>query len=90
MLPLAYRIEWKPSALREFRKLSTDVAAAIRGHVERLSSVPRPPGCVKLAGFDRVYRVRVGAYRIIYEIDDAVLVVHVIRVRPRNESYRGM
>ena len=60
------------------------IASAIDG----LASVPRPPGSVKLTGAASVWRIRVGGYRILYEINDHRLVVLVIRIAKRSEAYR--
>lgn len=65
-------------------KLKRRIAAAIDG----LAINPRPPGCVKLAGEDAVWRVRVGDYRVLYEVNDNRLVVLVIRIAKRSEAYR--
>ncbi|HVU33556.1 MAG TPA: type II toxin-antitoxin system RelE/ParE family toxin [Opitutaceae bacterium] len=65
-------------------KLKRRIGATIDG----LAISPRPPGCVKLAGEDVVWRVRVGDYRILYEIHDDRLVVLVVRIAKRSEAYR--
>ena len=64
--------------------MKRQVAVAIDG----LAGNPRPSGCTKLAGEDIVWRVRVGAYRILCEIHDDRLVVLVIRIAKRSEAYR--
>jgi mRNA interferase RelE/StbE len=56
--------------------------------IDALTANPRPPGCVKLAGDESVWRVRVGSYRILYEIHEGRLVVLVIRIAHRREVYR--
>ena len=53
-----------------------------------LENDPRPPGSLKLQGGDELYRVRVGDYRIVYQIQDAVLVVLVVQIGHRREIYR--
>lgn len=55
--------------------------------VEALADEPRPQGCRKLVGSDDLYRIRVGDYRVIYSVDDRLLVVGVERVRHRKEVY---
>ena len=60
----------------------------IRSAIDKLASEPRPRGCAALAGEESVYRVRVGNYRILYEITDNRLVVHVIRVGHRSDVYQ--
>jgi mRNA interferase RelE/StbE len=60
----------------------------LRQAINDLSENPRPPGCVKLQGGQELYRIRVGDYRILYEIQDAALVVLVVRIGDRREVYR--
>jgi mRNA interferase RelE/StbE len=55
--------------------------------LERLTIVPRPPGCKKLARGDNEWRIRVGSYRIVYEIDDTARTVDVTRTAHRREVY---
>ena len=60
----------------------------IRAAIDLLAENPRPPNCVALQGETGVYRVRVGDYRIVYEVFDRVLVVQVVRIGHRREVYR--
>jgi mRNA interferase RelE/StbE len=55
--------------------------------LEKLASNPRPPGCKKLKGGDKEWRIRVGDYRVVYTIDDANSLVEVTRIRHRSEVY---
>ena len=82
-----YRLEIKRSAEREIRGLSKDVASRIVDAIRGLGTEPRGPGSRKLAGAEG-YRIRVGAYRILYSIDDAARVVTVVAVGHRREVYR--
>jgi mRNA interferase RelE/StbE len=83
-----YRILFAPAALRQFRKLSSQLQKRLRPHVDALADNPRPAGVVKLSGSDDIYRIRVGDYRIIYEIQDVGLVVLVLKVGNRREIYK--
>lgn len=83
-----YQIEWKPSALRELKRLDRQILSRIVDAVDSLSANPFPPGIKKLHGAERSYRMRVGDYRVIYEIVSSRLVVEVIRVRHRKDVYR--
>lgn len=56
--------------------------------MESLADDPMPVGCKKLFGSDHTYRIRVGDYRIVYDIQNARLIVFVIRVRHRRDVYR--
>ena len=85
----SYRILIKPSAAKELeavgsKKDRTGIVARIRS----LASDPRPPGCQKLSGSEK-YRVRQGACRVVYSIEDDELVVTIVRVAHRREAYRG-
>lgn len=83
-----YEIVFARSARKELQALSPDVAGRILEKVELLVSNPRPSGCKKLRGHSRLWRIRVGEYRIIYSIDDIKLVVDISVVRHRSEAYR--
>ena len=60
----------------------------VRAAIDLLADEPRPPNCVALAGEESVYRVSVGDYRILYEVIDSRLVIHVVRVCHRRDVYR--
>lgn len=83
----SYRVEVKPSAKKELERLSHQVIARITRRLEALASNPRPPGCKKLKGGDKEWRIRVGDYRVVYTIDDQELLVQATRVRHRSEVY---
>jgi len=84
----SYRVFIKRSAQKEIRDLpSLRVRRAIVARIQALADDPRPPGCVKLTGADK-YRIRQGAYRILYTIDGDRLVVLVVRVAHRKDAYR--
>ena len=84
----SYQIEWKRSARKELRKLPAQVIHHVVKKVESLASDPRPSGVRKLVGSEQLYRVRVGSYRIIYEIRDDVLIIVIVRVAHRKDVYR--
>ena len=67
---------------------SREIQRSLRPHIEALANQPRPTGAKKLKGRDDLWRIRVGDYRIIYEIRDRILVVLVVRVGHRREVYR--
>lgn len=80
----AYRIELRPAAARALGKLDRDVGLRIQGAIALLGQDPRPPTARALRGRPGM-RVRVGDYRIIYTIDDDVLVVVVVALGHRRE-----
>ncbi len=85
-----YKIEWKQSAKKELRKLEKATISRIIRVVEDLSSDPHPTGCRKLQGSEHLYRVRVGNYRVVYSVENEVLLIEIIRVGHRKEIYRRL
>ena len=83
-----YEVYLERTAERDLRKLTSQVFRRIMPHIVALAQNPRPSGCRKLVGSDNDWRIRIGEYRIIYDIDDAARKVRVYRVRHRSEAYR--
>ena len=83
-----YRIFIKPSALKEIEGIDrkADRQRVVR-RIRGLATDPRPPGCEKLSGRSK-YRVRQGSYRVIYSIEDDLLVIYVVKVGHRKDVYR--
>ncbi|MCK0115840.1 mRNA interferase RelE/StbE [Isoptericola sp. CG 20/1183] len=82
----AYRLEIQRRALKELGKLDAQVRRRISAAIDQLAGDPRPSGCKKLVGRD-AWRIRVGDHRVIYEIEDDVVLVRVVRVAHRREVY---
>lgn len=82
-----YRIELRPAALRALRKLDPQVRSRVQGVIALLAEDPRPPASRPLKGRPG-FRVRVGDYRIIYVIEDDVLLVVVVALGHRRDIYR--
>ena len=83
-----FQIEWKKSALRELKQLDRKIIPRVISVVESLSTDPFPSGARKLQGSDNTYRIRVGQYRIVYEIFQARIVIVILRVRHSKDAYR--
>ena len=75
-------------AEKELRRLSDEVHDRVIEGISTLAANPRPPGAKKLSGSTGNWRIRVGHYRVLYEIADAIRVVRVYRVRHRRDAYR--
>jgi len=86
-MPL-YAVTFARSARKELQSLPSTVAIRILDKIDILSSDPRPPGSKKLSGPVSLWRIRVGEYRVIYEINDKNLIIDVSVVRHRKEAYR--
>ena len=84
----SYRVDLTRSAEKDLRRIDRSQTVAIYNALESLEQEPRPHGVKKLVGADRTYRIRVGDYRIVYEIENDVLVVLVIRIAHRKDVYR--
>jgi mRNA interferase RelE/StbE len=82
-----YKIQIKRSAERDLRQLPASVFRRINRQIVALGSEPRPPGVRKLQGQMEGWRVRVGDYRILYQIDDAAQTVTIVRVKHRRDVY---
>ena len=85
-----YRIEFAPAADRDFRALAEDVRRRLRPRIDALAENPRPHGVETLEGEKSLHRIRVGDYRIIYQIQDDVLMVLVVRLGHRRDVYRKL
>ena len=83
-----YTIEFVRSARRELERLPSQAVARVIRRVRSLGENPRPRGSRKLVGEEITYRVRVGDYRVVYEVDDAEETVLVTRVRHRRDAYK--
>jgi len=86
---VAYEIKYRPAALRELNKIPADIRRRINSMIGMLSADPRPPGAAKMAGRDGFWRVRLGDYRVVYEIHDGNKVVRVFSVGHRSDIYRN-
>ena len=84
---MTYQVILPKSARKELDRLPDDVAGRILARLAGLATNPRPADCKKLKGRD-AWRIRVGDYRVIYEIHDRVLQIIVITVGHRREIYR--
>jgi mRNA interferase RelE/StbE len=82
-----YKIFIKKSAEKEIRKLEINVRRRVVNRIHKLATQPRGSGTEKLSSRE-AYRVRVGVYRIVYTIQDNILIVEVIKVAHRREVYR--
>lgn len=82
-----YRVEFSKRAEKDLRRIDSRYLSRLIETTEALGAEPRPPGTKKLVGSEHTYRLRVGDYRIIYEIEDDKLVILVVRVRHRQSAY---
>lgn len=85
----SYDVTLKPSVQKDLRPLPKSVVQRVIKRLEQLQEDPFPPGAEKLEGTERLYRIRVGDYRIIYEVDTQAKEITVHYIRHRREVYRA-
>lgn len=76
------------TAEKQLRAVPKDDQRRLIAAIRSLAADPRPRGCRKLQGYDDVFRIRVGLYRVIYSVQNRQLVVIVLKVGHRREVYR--
>jgi mRNA interferase RelE/StbE len=85
---MSHTIQIKSEARKYLLRLDSTLRRRISRNIDILADNPRPFSCKKLKGLD-AYRIRIGDYRVIYEVHDDVLVVLVVRVAHRREAYKA-
>lgn len=83
----SYRIIWKISAKKELKKLPTQFIKKIIEVIEGLQLEPLPKGVKKLTGSENSFRIRVGNYRVVYNLYQKKVIIEIIRVRHRKDAY---
>ena len=84
----SYRVELAQGVEKDLRKIPARQVEKISVAIDKLSLNPTPPGCVNLVGYDSEYRIRVGDYRVIYQIYNSVLIILVVEIGHRKDIYR--
>jgi mRNA interferase RelE/StbE len=84
-----YELLLSKQAEKDLKRLPPEIFRRIIRELRGLADVPRPPGCRKLSGSERDYRIRIGDYRVLYEILDDLRQVKVYRVGHRRDVYRS-
>jgi mRNA interferase RelE/StbE len=85
-----YRIEFTPSAYRAFAKLDQQIRQRLEPAISALAREPRPRDCKRLTANGNLLRIRVGAYRVVYFVEDDILLVLVIKLGHRRDVYREL
>ncbi|KAA9395712.1 type II toxin-antitoxin system RelE/ParE family toxin [Kocuria coralli] len=85
---MPYRISYSRAAVKTFRRIHPQNIRRIKDAIEALAVDPRPDGAIQPAGGAGELRIRVGDYRVVYDLHDDELVILVLRVAHRREVYR--
>lgn len=88
--PSVWKLVIHRKAEKILRRLDGDTLERIRQAIRKLAIDPRPTGMKKLAGYENLFRIRVGDWRIIYAIEDDQLIVLVLEISPRGGAYRDL
>jgi mRNA interferase RelE/StbE len=88
MAKIDYAITFARSARKELEKLDPENVKRIFPVIEALIQNPRPRLCKKLSGLQNLWRIRIGDYRLIYQISDKQKAVDIVAIRHRREAYR--
>jgi len=83
----SYRVEVSATAEKQIKKLSGEERLRVVGAISRLADETHPRGCRKLRGYDDIFRVRVGRFRILYSVDSGRLLVIILKVGQRKDVY---
>ena len=82
-----YTLRFCSSAEKDLERLPTATVQRLHEAIRDLASDPRPLGYKKLKGYGNMYRIRVGKYRVLYEIHDKTVIVLIVRIRHRKDAY---
>ena len=87
---MAYRLEYAPAFARDFTRLPRAELRRVDQVIQSLREEPRPPGTHAIRGFPSCYRLRIGQYRLVYEVRDRTLVILLLAVGHRSEIYEHL
>ena len=85
---MKYRIEFSPAAESQFKKLPKEVQARLKHRIDALAENPFPRGVKKLSAEESFYRLRIGDYRIIYQVQGKALLILILKLGHRKNIYR--
>lgn len=85
---MSYTVVISKSVQKQIDNLPNDVIERVIEKIQNLALEPRPDGIVKLKGFDNEYRIRIGDYRVRYEIDDQSQLVQILQCKHRKDVYK--
>jgi len=86
----SFRIEVSATAEKQIRKLRREDLLRVLRAIRILANEPNPPGSRKVRGYDDVFRIRVGTYRVLYRVAGRRLVIIILKIGHRRELYRSL
>lgn len=85
-----YAIVLKRSALKEIRRIPAGILRSIEDRIFALATDPFPSGVERIEGYEHCYRIRIGNYRVVYEVAGTVRIITIIRIGHRKDVYRNL
>jgi mRNA interferase RelE/StbE len=85
---MAYKVAFSKSANKELSRLPKNIYLKVEVSIDGLIEIPRPAGCKKLVGSKNTYRIRVADYRIIYDVNDDIIEILIIKIGHRKDVYK--
>lgn len=85
---IKYQIKFKSSSAKEFKNLPSNIQKPMGTFLEKIRENPRMSGVIKLQGDDKLYRIRLGDYHLVFQIDDSQKLIKITRVRHRQDVYK--
>jgi mRNA interferase RelE/StbE len=85
---MRYRIEFSPAAERQFKKIPKEVQIRLKHRIDILAENPFPRGVKKLSAEETLYRLRLGDYRIVYQVQGKALLILILKLGHRKNVYR--
>ncbi len=82
-----YKIVFSKAVEKDIRGIPHHILDTIFSEIKTLSADPRPKGVKKLKGYNHIYRIRIGNYRVVYSIEDKILTIEIVKIAHRKEVY---
>ena len=86
----SFRIEVSATAEKQIRRLPREAQIRVLQAIQPLATQPTPPGSRKVRGYDDVFRIRVGIYRILYRVEGRRLLIIILKIGHRRDIYRSL
>ena len=87
---MTYTIRFLRSFNKDIRRIPSMMIERIKNSIESLRTNPMPEGCKPIRGYEGHYRIRVGQYRIVYEIASTIRIITIVKVGHRKDVYRNL
>jgi mRNA interferase RelE/StbE len=85
-----YEIVLKRSVAKDFRRIPQVILQSIQQRIAGLAHDPFPPGAEPISGYEHFYRIRIGNYRVVYEVATTVRIITIIRIGHRKDVYKSL